>query len=339
MVSPACRPLLNPFRLSAHDVIVRAGPSCRDAVNEATTVRRDDKGSLVRLHLVDGTYELFRAHYGRQPDRVAPDGSDVKATRGILSSLLALLEDEQEAVTHLAVAFDNPIESFRNELWAGYKTSAGVDPALLAQFDLAEEAVAALGVTVWSMDLFEADDAMATAAVRWAPDVAQVRIMTPDKDLAQVVDGDHVVQVDRMRDRVFDVNGVVERLGVLPASVPDYLALVGDTADGIPGLKGFGAKGAAAVLTRYGRLEDIPVDGDWDVAVRGAARLQQTFAAEREAAWRWRDLATLRLDVPLEESLTDLEWHGADRGTYAALCDRLDLGSVRDRPGRWLDGA
>jgi 5'-3' exonuclease len=253
--------------------------------------------------------------------------------------LLALLEDEREEVTHLAVAFDNPIESFRNEMYAGYKTSAGVDPALLAQFDLAEEAVAALGCVVWSMDTYEADDALATAAVRWAPDVDQVRILTPDKDLGQVVDDNRIVQVDRMRDRLFDTEGVVARLGVAPASVPDYLALVGDTADGIPGLKGFGAKGAAVVLTRYPRLEDIPVDGDWDVDVRGAARLQQTFVADREAAWLWRDLATLRLDVPLGETLDDLEWRGADRGPYEALCDRWDLGSIRERPSRWRDGA
>jgi len=292
----------------------------------------------VRVHLVDGTYELFRAHYGRQPDRTSPAGADVKATHGIMSSLLGLLDDEREQVTHLAVAFDNPIESFRNDMYAGYKTSAGMDPALLAQFDLAERAVATLGIVVWSMDTWEADDALAAAAVRFTPEVDQVRIMTPDKDLGQVVDDDRVVQVDRMRDRVFDASGVLDRLGVAPASVPDYLALVGDTADGIPGLKGFGAKSAAAVLARYPHLEDIPVDGDWDVEVRGAPRLRETFTDEQEQARLWRDLATLRLDVPLAESLEELRWQGADRAALDELCDELGFGSLRDRPRKWRAG-
>ncbi|MDX1509731.1 MAG: 5'-3' exonuclease H3TH domain-containing protein [Nitriliruptorales bacterium] len=297
-----------------------------------------DAEAVVRLHLVDGTYELFRAHFGRQPDRRSPSGRDVKATHGIMSSLLALLDDRAESVTHLAVAFDNPIESFRNDLFDGYKTSAGIDPDLLAQFDLAEEAVRTLGIVVWSMDAWEADDALATAAVRFAGEVEQVRILTPDKDLGQVVDTTRIVQVDRMRNREFDATGVQERLGVAPTSVPDHLALVGDTADGIPGLKGFGAKSTATILGRYPHLEDIPTDEDWDVEVRGAARLRETFANERDRAFLWRDLATLRLDVPLEESLADLLWQGADRRRLEALCDELGFDSIRDRPRMWRDG-
>lgn len=277
----------------------------------------------MRLHLVDGTYELFRAHYSPGPSRTAA-GRDVKATIGVSRSLLALLADPDEQVTHLAVAFDNPIESWRNEVFPAYKDGSGVEPALLAQFDLVEEAVAALGITVWSMDRHEADDAMATAAVRWADDVDQVRIMTPDKDLGQVVRGDRIVQVDRMRDREFTHDGVVERLGVPPASVPDYLALVGDTADGIPGLAGWGAKSTAAVLSRYGHLEAIPDDvADWDVVVRGAARLAEVLARTRDDALLYRRLARLDLDVHLAEELPQLEYRGvtADAREFFAGLD------------------
>lgn len=289
----------------------------------------------MRLHLVDGTYELFRSHYSRRPSRQAPDGRDVKATVGVVDAVLALLEDAAEQVTHLAVAFDNPIESWRNERFEGYKDSSGVDPALLAQFDLVERAVASVGVTVWSMDTHEADDALATAAVRWSHDVDQVRILTPDKDLGQVVDGTRVVQVDRMRGREFDAAGVVERLGVPPASVPDYLALVGDTADGIPGLKGFGARSAALVLGRYGHLEDIPRHGDWDVTVRGAARLVATLDEGYDDALLYRELATLSHEVPLAEDLDDLEHRGVPRDDFLATCDELGLATMRDRPRQW----
>jgi 5'-3' exonuclease len=289
----------------------------------------------VRLHLVDGTYELFRAHFSKRPDRHDPDGNDVKATVGLVSSLLQLLADEEEAVTHLAVAFDRPIESFRNERFAGYKDSTGVDPDLLAQFEGAERATAALGVAVWSMDEHEADDAMATAAGRFAAEVEQVRILTPDKDLGQAVRGDRVVQVDRLRDRTFDEAGVVERLGVRPASVPDLLALVGDTADGIPGLPGFGAKTAAALLTRYDHLEAIPRDGDWDVPVRGATRLAATLAERYDDALLYRELATLVTDVPLPHTLADLAWDGVPRERFLAWCDDLGVDTLRDRPVRW----
>ena len=200
----------------------------------------------MRLHLVDGTYELFRAHYGRRPGHADPQGRDVKATVGLTASLLALLHDPGEQVTHLAIAFDNPVESFRNDLFAGYKTGEGLEQEILAQFDLAEEAAAALGIAVWSMARFEADDALATGAARFRDAVAQVRLLTPDKDLAQAVRGRQVVQVDRLREREIDEAAVRARRGVAPASIPDWLALVGDAQDGIPGIPGFGEKTAAA---------------------------------------------------------------------------------------------
>ena len=288
----------------------------------------------MRLHVIDGTYELFRAHYSRRPGRIAPDGMDVKGTLGVVSSLLGLLADPEEAVTHIAVAFDNPIESFRNELFAGYKTGAGMDPALVAQMDLVEEAVAAIGIVVWSMDEYEADDALATAAKRWGDGVDQVRIMTPDKDLGQSVVGQRIVQVDRMRRKVIDADGVREKNGVDPECIPDWLALVGDTADGIPGVPGFGAKTAAALLNRFGSVDAIPRSAyDWPAGVRGAPRLAKTLNEHREAAALYRHLATLVDDVPLEERLVDLEWQGADRSAFAALSDRL--GGIAMQPRHW----
>ena len=288
----------------------------------------------MRLHVIDGTYELFRAHYSRRPGRIAPDGMDVKGTLGVVSSLLGLLADPEEAVTHIAVAFDNPIESFRNELFAGYKTGAGMDPALVAQMDLVEEAVAAIGIVVWSMDEYEADDALATAAKRWGDGVDQVRIMTPDKDLGQSVVGQRIVQVDRMRRKVIDADGVREKNGVDPECIPDWLALVGDTADGIPGVPGFGAKTAAALLNRFGSVDAIPRSAyDWPAGVRGAQRLAKTLNEHREAAALYRHLATLVDDVPLEERLVDLEWQGADRSAFAALSDRL--GGIAMQPRHW----
>jgi 5'-3' exonuclease len=292
-----------------------------------------------RLHLVDGTYELFRAHFSKRPPRSDPGGRDVKATVGIVSSLLGLLADTDECPTHLAVAFDNPIESWRNERFPPYKSSEGVDPDLLAQFDRAEQAVAALGVTVWSMDRYEADDALATAAVRFAPDVAQVRILTPDKDLAQVVRGRRIVQVDRLRETVRDEVAVRERFGVGPASIPDLLALVGDTADGIPGLAGFGAKSAATLLARYEHLDAIPDDESaWEVSVRGAAKLAATLRARRADAELYRELTVLATDVALPGdtgAVDDLSWSGVPRADYLAWCDELELTALRDRPTRW----
>ena len=288
----------------------------------------------MRLHVIDGTFELFRAHYSKRPGRFAPDGMDVKGTVGVLSSLIGLLDDPDEQVTHIAVAFDNPIESFRNEEFDGYKSGEGMEPAIVAQFDLVEEAVTALGVTVWSMDRFEADDALATAALRWRDQVAQVRIMTPDKDLGQCVTGNRVVQVDRMRRRVIDEDGVVAKNGVPPASIPDWLALVGDTADGIPGIPGFGAKTAAALLSRYATVEAIPPHSvHWDVNVRGAMRLAATLNERRDDAALYKHLATLVTDVPLAESLDDLRWQGGHRQRFQELERRL--GTMPMRPRLW----
>ncbi|AFE09942.1 5-3 exonuclease family protein [Corallococcus coralloides DSM 2259] len=292
----------------------------------------------MRLHLVDGTYELYRAHFSPRPGTTAPDGRDVKATAGVMDSLLALLHDEQEAVTHVAVAFDNPIRSFRNALFAGYKGDEGVPPELRAQFDLVEEAVAALGVRVWSMKDQEADDALATGAARWAGEVEQVRLLTPDKDLGQCVRGQRVVQVDRRQQKVVDADGVKAKLGVAPESVPDLLALMGDDADGIPGLPGFGAKGAAAVLQAYGHLESIPDDAaEWTVKVRGADKLAATLKAHREDARLYRTLATLVEDAPLPgtASLADLEWKGVPEARFKAFCEGLGLKSLQRRPKRW----
>ncbi len=274
----------------------------------------------MRVHLVDGTFELFRAHFSPRPDRPQ------KATVGLVGSMLALLQDRDEAVTHLAIAFDNPIVSFRNDLFDAYKSDEGVPPVLREQFDLAEEAMRALGIVVWSMKEYEADDALATAAVRFAsaPGVEQVRIMTPDKDLGQVVDGTRVVQVDRMRRKVIDEAGVRAARGVGPASVPDLLALVGDTSDGIPGLAGFGAKSAAAVLARWKTVEAIPDDPmRWEVKVTGAPRLAATLAAQRDDAILYKKLATLVRDVPLPESLADLEHEGVPRAPFAKLLELL----------------
>ena len=295
----------------------------------------------MRLHLVDGTFELFRAHFSKRPPHAAPDGRDVKATVGLVSSMLWLLRDPREAVTHVAVAFDNPIRSFRNDLFDAYKSDEGVPEVLRAQFDLAEEAVRAIGVVVWSMDRFEADDALATAAVRWRdePGVEQVRILTPDKDLGQVVRGRDVVQVDRIRRREIDEAGVVAARGVPPSAVADFLALVGDTADGIPGVPGFGEKTAALLLRTFGRIEDIPDDARrWPAGVRGADRLAATLAGAREAALLYRRLATLTCDVPLAESLEDLRWRGVPTETHAAWRARLGLREPTDpspppRPG------
>ncbi len=288
---------------------------------------------MTRVHLVDGTWELFRAHHSPRPSRTDPTGRDVKATVGVVESLLRLLDDPDESVTHLAVAFDNPIESFRNRLLPDYKDGSGVDPSLVAQFDLVEDAVTALGVRVWSMAEHEADDAIGTAATVLADSFDQVRILTPDKDLGQVVRGTRVVQVDRMRDREFDEQGVVQRLGVRPMSVPDLLALVGDTADGIPGLPGFGAKGAATVLGRWPHLEDIPTDvASWDVDLRGKARLAATFAERREDALLYRRLATLVLDVPLDLDPASLQWSGPDPAAWAEWCRTLGVPRLVDRP-------
>lgn len=274
------------------------------------------------VHLVDGTYELFRSYYGA-PAAEAPDGREVGAVRGLLSSLGALLAEP--GVTHVAVAFDTVIESFRNALFAGYKTGEGIDPALLAQFPLAERAARALGLVVWSMVEFEADDALATAALRCAADarVRRVHLCTPDKDLCQMVRGERIVLHDRRRRLLLDAAAVQAKFGVAPASIPDWLALVGDPQDGIPGVPRWGARSAALVLAHYGQLDAIPADaGAWQVPVRGAAALAASLAAHRDDARLYKTLATLRTDVPLAEPLDALRF-GGPRPELAALCAEL----------------
>jgi 5'-3' exonuclease len=295
----------------------------------------------MRVHLVDGTYELFRAHFSQRPPKAVQLGTgpmDVKATAGLVAEMLSLLHDPAEAVTHLAIAFDNPIVSFRNDMFDGYKSDEGVPASLRAQFDLAEVAMRALGIVVWSMDRWEADDALATGATRFGPAVEQVRILTPDKDLGQCVQGTRVVQLDRMRRKLIDEDVVRAVRGVAPASIPDLLGLVGDTSDGIPGLAGFGAKSAAAVLARWGTIERIPDDYKlWDVKVTGAPRLAATLAAEREDAMLYKKLATLVTDVPLPESLEELEFRGVPRESFETLCTQLDSQTLRSRAVRMRD--
>ena len=285
----------------------------------------------MRLHLVDGTYELFRSHYSPGPSRTAPDGTDVKASVGVVRRLAALLDDPDEHCTHVGVAFDNPIESFRNDLYDGYKDGSGVEEALRAQFDLVEEGCRALGVTVWSMDEHEADDALASAAVQFRDQVDEVRIMTADKDLGQVVGG-NVIQVDSVRDRVFDEHGVLERLGVDPSAVVDHLALVGDSADGIPGVPGIGSKTSSVLLVRYGSIAAIPADHtSWDVKVRGAARISAALQEHADEIALWQRLATLVTDVDLGCTLDDLAHTGPDRAALRAWADRVGSGSL----GSW----
>jgi 5'-3' exonuclease len=260
----------------------------------------------MKIHLVDGTYELFRSYFGAPPKK-APDGREVGATLGLLNSLLALLT--KSGATHVACAFDHVVESFRNDLFPGYKTSAGVPHDLLAQFALAEQAVAAFGVVVWPMVEFEADDALASAARRFrsADGVDQVVICSPDKDLAQLVSGSQVVGWDRRREIVSDEAAVLAKFGVLPASIPDWLALVGDSADGYPGLSGWGPKSASAVLSRYEHLESIPDDpADWGLEGGRARRLAERLRAHQEEALLYRRLATLRHDIPLYVEATDM---------------------------------
>lgn len=295
---------------------------------------------VMRLHLVDGTFELFRAHFSKRPGHVTPGGWEAKATLGLAASMLALLGDQGEAVTHLAVAFDHPIRSFRNELYAGYKTEDGVPAELLAQLDAAEEAMRALGVTVWPMDRFEADDALATGAARFSGEVEQVRLLTPDKDLGQCLSGRRVIQVDRVRGRELDEAALLARRGIRPESVPDFLALVGDDADGIPGLPGFGEKTAARLLGEHLHLERIPADpGRWPAGIRGAAQLSGVLERGREEAALYRRLATLVRDVPLPGSLDDLRWRGVPRAGFERWCASLGARSLLAAPiPRWADG-
>src|SRR4051812_3817463 len=286
------------------------------------------------VYFIDGTYELFR-HYYAVPSARDSDGREVGAVRAVVASILALIG---QGAHHLGVATDHVIESFRNRLWPGYKTGAGIDPDLLAQFPLLEEALAALGVAVWPMVEFEADDALASAASAAAndPHVDRVVICTPDKDLAQCVSGTRVVQLNRRTRTTLDEAAVIAKYGVPPASIPDYLALVGDAADGYPGLQGWGAKSAAAVLLRYGHLESIPADWrTWGVNAASPGALARTLDRDREQALLFRTLANLRRDVPLFESVDDLQWKGPTPA-FQRLADRMSsaVTSTNRRPSR-----
>ena len=276
----------------------------------------------MNVFLIDGTYELFR-HFYAVPSVADTMGHEVGAVRGVLGSVLAMLED---GVTHIGVATDHVIESFRNELWPNYKNGDGIDPLLLGQFHSLEATLEALGIVVWQTVEYEADDALASAAIRAAADtrVEQVFVCTPDKDLAQMVDGRRIVQFDRRAGTVRDADGVRARFGVDPASIPDYLALTGDSADGFPGLRGWGGKSASTVLARYRHLEEIPDDGgSWDVTVRGAARLGRTLAENRDLAFLFRDLATLRTTLPVFDAVDKLHWTGPQSGFFD-VCARLN---------------
>lgn len=276
----------------------------------------------MEVFLIDGTYELFRHYYALPPARDR-DGREIAAVRGVVGSILGMIK---QGATHLGVATDHVIESFRNQLWDGYKTGEGVEPDLLSQFPLLEEALTAMGVALWPMVEFEADDALASAASAAARDtrVDRVIICTPDKDLAQCVRGTRVVQLNRRTRTICDEAGVVAKFGVPPASIPDYLALVGDAADGYPGLPGWGAKSTAAVLARFGHLESIPEDShDWHVNAASAGALAATLARERERAFLFRTLATLRTDLPLFGSVDELQW-GGPTPAFAELGARLD---------------
>lgn len=276
----------------------------------------------MNVYLIDGTYELFR-HYYALPSAHHPDFGEVAAVRGVVASILAMI---RQGATHIGVATDHVIESFRNRLWPAYKTSAGVPPDLLSQFQLFEDVLSAMGIAVWPMVEYEADDALASAATIAArdPGVERVFICTPDKDLAQCVQGTRVVQMNRRTKEIRDENGVIAKFGVAPASIPDYLALVGDAADGYPGLPGWGAKSTAAVLARYEHLEQIPGDWRaWHVNASGASALAATLAAERDRAFLFRTLATLRSDIPLYGSVDELRWPGPTP-SFEAFGRRLD---------------
>jgi 5'-3' exonuclease len=288
----------------------------------------------MKIHLVDGTYELFRAHFGAPPKK-ALDGMEVGATLGLLRSMLLLLSNPE--VTHVAVAFDHVIESFRNKMYAGYKTGDGVDPVLKAQFPFAEKVISALGLVVWPMIRFEADDAIATAVVRFkkVKSVERVVICSVDKDLTQMVDGDIVVCWDRLREIVLDEKGVIGKFGVEPGSIPDFLALVGDSADGYPGIKGWGEKSTATVLEKYKHIESIPQDPKkLGLGLGRATTLLESLQQSYKEALLFRELSTLRTDVPLKETLNDLKWAGAYR-RLKKLCSELGDERIAERILRW----
>ncbi|MEO7665178.1 MAG: 5'-3' exonuclease H3TH domain-containing protein [Candidatus Limnocylindrales bacterium] len=295
----------------------------------------------MRVHLVDATYELFRAYYAPRPPVLGRNGVDLSGVSGLVDQLLYLLREE--GATHVGCATDRVIESFRNDLYPGYKSSEGMAPELLSQFPIAEAAIEALGVVLWPMVEFEADDAIAGACRRFAsdPQVEQILVCTPDKDMAQLVEGERIVLLDRRRQITYDDAGVRAKWGVAPTSIPDWLALVGDASDGFPGLQGWGAKSAAAVLARYGQLEDIPEKASrWDVkSLRGAVVLAATLREHWDEALLYRSLARLRdttdgVRIP-QQSADDLHWAGAPRARWEAFCDEWGLERLRARPHRW----
>jgi 5'-3' exonuclease len=295
----------------------------------------------VDIHLVDATYELFRAHFSPRPPVRGRDGIVLSGVAGLVEQLLYLLREE--GATHVGCATDQVIRSWRNDAYAGYKTDAGVPPELLAQFPIAEAAIRVLGLVLWPMVEFEADDAIAAAVARFdrAPGVERIVVCTPDKDMAQLVRSDRVVLWDRRRGVVYDDAGVRSKWGIPPASIPDWLALVGDAADGFPGLPGWGTKSAAVVLARYGSLESIPREAAaWDVpgGVRGAVGLAATLAEQWDAAILFRTLARLRTDAPIPETEPEaLRWLGVPRDAWLAFCDEFGLPRLRARPHRWRD--
>jgi 5'-3' exonuclease len=294
----------------------------------------------MKLHLVDATFELFRAYYSRPPRR-APDGRPVNAVQGLVDSMLSLLREPD--LSHIGAATDYVIESWRNDFYPGYKTSAGMDPDLLAQFRDAERALVALGIKTWPMVPDEADDAIATAVARFGDDprLEQIVVCSVDKDLSQLVHGDRIVLRDRMRRITYDEAGVIDKFGVPPESIPDYLALVGDSSDGYPGLPGWGAKSAGAVLSKFRHIDAIPPSAlDWELDIRNASRLAATLEERRDEALLYRTLATLNRDSDLGETtrtLDDLEWHGVPRASFIGLCDELGFDTVRERVHRWAE--
>lgn len=292
------------------------------------------KESIMKIHLVDGTYELFRAHFGAPPKKSA-SGQEVGATVGLLRSMLLLLSDPE--VTHVAVAFDHVIESFRNRMYAGYKSSEGIEKVILDQFPVAEAAVKALGLVTWPQVRFEADDAIATAAAKFkkSKQVEQIVICSVDKDLTQMVDGDRVICWDRRREILLNEKGVIEKFGVPPESIPDFLALVGDSADGYPGIQGWGEKSTSTVLAKYKHIENIPNDpAKLGLGLGRATTLLENLKNNFEDALLFRELSTLRTDVPLKETLADLKWRGA-APRLKKVCKELGSESIVERVKKW----
>lgn len=288
----------------------------------------------MKIHLVDGTYELFRAHFGAPPKK-APNGQEVGATLGLIRSMLLLLSDPE--VTHVAVAFDHVIESFRNKMYAGYKSSEGVDPVILNQFPLAEASIKALGMVTWPMSKFEADDAIAAAVAKFkkVKSVEQIVICSVDKDLTQMVDGDRVICWDRRREITLNEKGVIEKFGVPPESIPDFLALVGDSADGYPGIQGWGEKSTSAVLAKYKHIESIPKDPNrLGLGLGRATTLLENLQKNYKDALLFRELSTLRTDVPIKETLADLKWQGV-YPRFKKVCEELGNQSIPERITRW----